>query len=367
MLRNYQKIAFYIIYIVVFNSCKKNESIITIKGNIPNLPNGIMYLCKEENINKIDSVKTVNGKFEFNYKLDSQEPIYLSFHHIDNNNIYSFISFVTKSKYKNGGFNTSVLMSDSLIVINDSIKDNTPKGFENNGKSKFQDIDKISAGYQTNALFHTDGDLFDFIDKFTYKKVLAKIKEYPNSFHLLYQINNTRNSFTPTEIQSFLNAFKGEITKSDTFKTLSQYNAKRLKKSKIELPQLTDNTGKRVDILNPTYKKHLVVFWASWCGPCREEIPALKEVYYKNNREIEFVSVSIDEKKDLWQKALKRESMPWKQLIVTEKSKEYEAIEILFQLSSSVPYVALLDEKMKVIKSHVGLMSKQEIETFLKP
>ena len=59
-------------------------------------------------------------------------------------------------------------------------------------------------------------------------------------------------------------------------------------------------------------KYYLVDFWASWCGPCRKEIPNLKKLYelYKG-KGLEIVSVSIDRKEEQWKKALKEEQLPW--------------------------------------------------------
>lgn len=56
--------------------------------------------------------------------------------------------------------------------------------------------------------------------------------------------------------------------------------------------------------------------------------------------------------------------MQWKQLIVNEKSKEFESIEIFFQHSNSIPFIVLLDNNMKVIKSNVGLMMDSELKFF---
>jgi thiol-disulfide isomerase/thioredoxin len=349
------------IFLCLFAFCKHKE--IVIKGNINNLPDGIIYLSKDNYLNKIDSVATINGKFNFKHELES-EPIYIALHHIDKKGVFRAISFPTYSKYNNSSYNSQFFLSDSIVLINGSFTDNTPVGMFV-GNTKFVTTKIIKAGYQTNALFHTDGDLFDNINKDTYTKVASKIKEYPSSFHLLFQINEKRNSFTAIQIQNLLNLFSGEITDSETFKKLLDYNQKRFN-SKLSLPMLTNNNGKKAEILDIKFKKHLVVFWASWCGPCREEIPALKKIYSNHKDEVEFISISTDENNSSWQKALKKENMPWKQFIVSEKSKEYEPIEIFFQLSTSIPYIALVDNNMKVIKSNVGLMTDTEMENFIK-
>lgn len=350
-----------VLILCLFSSCEQKKTLI--EGNINNLPDGVMYLCKDNNVNKIDSIETKKGKFAFKQNLDN-EPIYLALHHIDKNGVFRMISFPTKATYNNSGYNSSLFMSDSIVSFNGFFTDNTPVGIDTRG-TIFVTTPEIKAGYQTNAMFHTDGDLFNNINKDTYEKVASKIKEYPNSFHLLYQIDNTRNSFSADQINSLLSTFKGKITESNTFKNLKDYNGKRFDKKKLSVPLLTDNKGKKIEVLDNKFKKHLVVFWASWCGPCRQEIPSLKKMYTKYKNNIEFVSISTDTKNSLWLKALEKEEMAWKQLVVNEKSKEYEPIEIIFQLSSSIPYMVLLDNDMKVLKSHVGSMNENELENFI--
>ena len=56
----------------------------------------------------------------------------------------------------------------------------------------------------------------------------------------------------------------------------------------------------------------LIEFWASWCGPCRAEIPHMKEAYEKyRGRGFEIVSVSLDEEHEDWQEASIEEQIPW--------------------------------------------------------
>lgn len=78
--------------------------------------------------------------------------------------------------------------------------------------------------------------------------------------------------------------------------------------------KVKDRTGKEVSLseLRQGKKYVLIDFWASWCNPCRKEIPHLKKLYAQySGKGFEIVSISIDQKKADWEKALKEEGLTW--------------------------------------------------------
>lgn len=79
---------------------------------------------------------------------------------------------------------------------------------------------------------------------------------------------------------------------------------------------LNDPSGKQVRSPEPgTYKFLLIDFWASWCGPCRKSNPDLKALVEKYAaKNLRVISVSADDAKSDWLKAIKDDKMTWTQV-----------------------------------------------------
>lgn len=103
---------------------------------------------------------------------------------------------------------------------------------------------------------------------------------------------------------------------------------------------------------------YLVIdFWASWCGPCRKEMPNMKKAYEQfSGKGVSFFNVSIDSKEADWLKALDEEKMPWDQVLAPEAGKE---VMKLYQFSG-IPFIVLLDKEGNILAKN--LRGEQLIE-----
>src|SRR5688572_14714425 len=62
---------------------------------------------------------------------------------------------------------------------------------------------------------------------------------------------------------------------------------------------LPANTGQRIDLRDLAGKVVIVDFWASWCEPCKDELPVLDALYREHRtRGLEVLAVNIDEQRE---------------------------------------------------------------------
>jgi thiol-disulfide isomerase/thioredoxin len=132
----------------------------------------------------------------------------------------------------------------------------------------------------------------------------------------------------------------------------------RLLKPGKPIPPISypDQEG-RLQALEQFKGKYLLIdFWASWCGPCRAAVPKVKRLYaqYKD-KGFEVVSISIDDSKSAWIKAMEEEQMPWQQWLSPDKMATMKNF-----LFSAIPTLYLVDREGKIISSYTGYSENME-------
>lgn len=127
----------------------------------------------------------------------------------------------------------------------------------------------------------------------------------------------------------------------------------------------TNKYGQKERAIDSAKKLNMLIFWASLCGPCRQEIPQLKELYHKYGKQkISITSISIDSEKAAWQYALQMENMPWKQLLVDSNQIEYILAKYSF---STIPQIFFIDGNCKQLKRFSDFNPENEklIDSFI--
>ncbi len=118
-------------------------------------------------------------------------------------------------------------------------------------------------------------------------------------------------------------------------------------------PEFTarDTASHAVDLKNYRGKYTLVDFWASWCGPCRQESPTLVRLYstYKD-KGFAILSVSIDTEKTRWANAIKKDGYTWAN--VSELDGYSGATAALYTVTA-IPNSFLLDKDGRIIAKNL--------------
>ena len=91
----------------------------------------------------------------------------------------------------------------------------------------------------------------------------------------------------------------------------------------------------------------MIDFWASWCGPCRQEMPNVVANYKKYHAKgFEIIGISFDQKADAWKKAVEQMDMTWPQL--SDLGGWKSAAAGVYGINS-IPASILLDGKGKIV------------------
>ena len=153
-----------------------------------------------------------------------------------------------------------------------------------------------------------------------------------------------------------------------------RFNASRYEKGNVEatgtIAQLLVATFQDLDgrphTLGDWRGKILVVnFWATWCPPCRDEMPAFSNIQLRlGNQAVQFVGIAIDSPDQVREYI---RTMPVSYPVMIGSAATLGITAGLGNASQGLPFTLVLDREGRLISSKLGLMSDDELEEHIRP
>lgn len=338
----------------------------TIKGKANNEPDGkVLYLVDQNTLVRTDSAVVLNGSFEFKGSTDDQllfelkniekrgrEKVYIFI--APGSNVSVDLTTVPATISDNGGMNDILAALDAEVDAKGSVLNKRIKQLLDEGKSRDEiammlnpDVEAIYDIYRKAIDDNRDNMLGAYILAMVapqfyqslaeLEAVIAKVK-YSDKIAHIKKIRDSYKESASTNAGAMFIDFTGFTVDGKPSK-LSDYVGK----------------GKYV----------LVDFWASWCGPCRQEIPNLIELQKRfSGDRFTVLGVNVWDNEDKFKASLKSEGIDYPQIFVPRNNKD-NATE-LYGIKG-IPQIILFAPDGRIIKRDLrGAAMKALVEEKLK-
>lgn len=276
----------------------------------------VIYLKDQLTETIVDSTVIANGKFTFNGTAEKD----------------ALMAINVKDK----DWNTVFFNDGTPVIVN--ANDSTLKGSPLNERLMKYDLEsekpsrnfkaKVAKMTKDEMMAHAE-ELMEEINKVQGGKIALANKIFKEERNTLIPLAFAQLFFFDNGIDAYDELVKEQVifanhpylkkAKDDIAEALQPKDSPKLafigqQYTDIEM---ADPDGKmhKISELVGEGKWVLVDFWASWCGPCRAEMPNLLEAYNKfHTKGFEVIGISFDQDKDAWIKAVEQIKMPWLQL-----------------------------------------------------
>lgn len=340
-----KKLTYLLAAAAVFAACNSNKGY-TVTGTVEGGADGdTVYLQTVEGrqLVKLDSAIITNGTFTFTGVQDSAVNRYITYSAANKDGL-SIDLFLENGKINvnlTSGENDFVTgtpnndafqeirvqlngLNQQMTAVYNSMSDTTLTDEQREAKGKEMEAleDKMTevtkAGIQkniTNAVgVHMLKQNFYYMDVADLDPLLPQIPAAYANDEVIIKIKNNVEKMKATAVGQKFTDFEMQTPEGETVK-------------------LSDYVGKG--------KVVLVDFWASWCGPCRREMPNLVEAYAKyKNKNFEIVGVSLDQSNDAWKDAIGKLNITWPQM---SDLKFWNSEGAKLYAVSSIPHTVLID------------------------
>ncbi|HKE95548.1 MAG TPA: TlpA disulfide reductase family protein [Povalibacter sp.] len=130
-----------------------------------------------------------------------------------------------------------------------------------------------------------------------------------------------------------------------------------------ELPEfsLPDRDGQMRSIRSWPGKSMIVNFWATWCAPCRREIPLLRQIQ-KENDGIQVVGIALDFDQDALRYAAE---IGIDYPILLGEKDGYDAVNRFGLESPALPFTVFTDNQARIVLTHLGEVTRPQSKVML--
>ena len=200
----------------------------------------------------------------------------------------------------------------------------------------------------TSSVFYVNNMHFKVeIMDFIYRNIDSPVVLYIIKYSMM-------PTFSTDVIQTFLDAIPQELHSQPMYKELvNDVRSANLKVGAVA-PDITGRTpdGKELSLSDFKGKYVFLDFWASWCAPCRREIPYLKEAlaYSGESDNIVVLSYSIDDEYEDWTGCIAGNELVHRNWVHISTLKGWNSEGIKLFSVKGVPYTALIDPEGKVVQ-----------------
>jgi len=313
-------------------------------------------LEEEEYISKMDSIKKLQNSFleetkDLDVDFKALEKASITYNHANNlNRFESYKRFVSKDQdFKVSenfpDFENSLNLEDEKLLAVANYKMYL-SDFYTEKASELAKSDSIS---QELAFLQVVSDQ-------------VKSPEIKNN--LLYGSAKYGITYT-NELQAYYDIFMANTTNEDHKKEITEKYHKLIKLSKGEPSPTFENyenfAGGTTSLSDLKGKYVYVDVWATWCGPCKREIPSLKEMEKKyHEKNIAFISMSIDRKVDYdkWRNMVEEESLSGIQLFAPN---DWSSDFVTKYSILGIPRFILIDKEGNIVNSNAPRPSQLEL------
>ena len=157
---------------------------------------------------------------------------------------------------------------------------------------------------------------------------------------------------------------QGDSTQSTSFQTASNQDTSSSIDSSTGQKAidftLTDLDGKKVSLKDFRGKSVYLNFWATWCPPCRAEMPEIEKVYQQyKDKDFVVLAVDLGEDKNTVKNFIRQNKYNFKVLLDSDQSvaSQYNI--------SAIPVSYFIDKDGNVVAKRVGALSEEEMQSYV--